>query len=65
MALLLSDHAKQRMFERGISLDEIRDILRAGRKWREGSTLHSSMRGIEIVYKILNSDTFVVTVHYT
>ena len=64
MTLLLSDHAKKRMFERGIALDEIKEILRRGKKWREGLILHSTMRGIEVIYKVRNSDTYVITVHY-
>ena len=64
MKLLLSDHAKQRMFERGIAVEEVREILMKGRKWREGATLHTVMRGIEVVYKVLNSDIFIITVHY-
>ncbi len=64
MRLLLSDHAKQRMFERGIPLEEVKEILVKGRKWREGETLHATMRGIEVVYKVLNSDIFIITVHY-
>ena len=64
MKLLLSDHAKQRMFERGIAVEEVREILMKGRKWREGATLHAVMREIEVVYKVLNSDIFIITVHY-
>ena len=64
MKLLLSDHAKRRMFERGITLEEVKEIMRKGRKWREGLTTHSSMRGIEVVYKVVNSDVFVITVYY-
>lgn len=64
MTLLLSDHAKKRMFERGISVDELKEILRKGRKWREGSTLHASMRNIEVVYKMIGSNTYVITVYY-
>ncbi len=64
MRLLLSDHAKTRMLERGINLEEIKEVLRKGRKWREGTTLHSAMRNIEVVYKVANSGLFVITVHY-
>ncbi len=64
MTLLLSDHAKKRMFERGITMDEVKEVMRKGRKWREASTIHATMRGIEVVYKIMNSDTFIITVHY-
>jgi hypothetical protein len=64
LRLLLSDHAKKRIFERGITMDEVKEVLRRGRKWREGLTLHSTMRGIEVVYKVRNSDTYIITVHY-
>lgn len=64
MKLWLSEHAKKRMFERGISLEEIKEVVREGQKWREGDTIHSKMHGIEVVYRILNSDLFVITVYY-
>jgi len=64
MRLLLSDHARKRMFERGISLEEIAEVLRRGRKWREGNTVHATMRDIEVVYRVVNSDIFVITVHH-
>ena len=64
MKLLLSDHAKRRMFERGITLEEIREVVVKGRKFREGSTTHASMRGIEVVYKVANSNIFIITVYY-
>lgn len=64
MRLLLRDHARKRMFERGISLEEITEVIRRGRKWREAGTVHATMRSIEVVYKVVDSDTFVITVHY-
>jgi hypothetical protein len=64
MTLLLSDHAKKRVFERGITLDEVKEIVRQGRKWKEDSVIHASMRGIEVVYRNIGSDTFIITVHY-
>lgn len=64
MKLRLSDHAKKRMFERGISLEEVKEIISRGQKWRGNGTVHARMHGIEVVYKIVNSDTFVITVYY-
>ncbi len=64
MTLLLSDHAKKRMFERGITVEEVKEMVAKGRKWREGSTIHATMRGIEVVYKTVDSDIFIITVHY-
>lgn len=52
------------MFERGISLDDVRETIRKGRKWREADTVHATIQDIEVVHKILDSDTFVITVHY-
>lgn len=60
----MSDHARKRMFERGISLEEVADAIRKGRKWRERDGLHAIIRNIEVVYKVANSDIFVITVHY-
>jgi hypothetical protein len=64
MRLLLSDHARRRMFERGISMEEIAEVITRGRKWREGERLHATVRNIEVVYKVAESDIFVITVHY-
>ena len=64
MKLWLSEHAKKRMFERGISLEEIREIVRRGQKWREGDTIHAKMHGVEVVYRTSNSNIFIITVYY-
>jgi len=64
MKLWLSEHAKKRMFERGISLEEIREVVQKGQKWREGDTVHSRMHGVEVVYRIIGSDVFVITLYY-
>lgn len=45
-------------------MDEIGEVVRRGRKWRERDTLHASMRNIEVVYKVVDSTIFVITVHY-
>ncbi len=64
MRLLLSEHAKKRMFQRGIPVEEVKEIISKGRKWREGSTIHPAMRGIEVVYRMVGLDAFVITVYY-
>ncbi len=64
MRLLLSEHAKKRMFERGIAVEEVKEIISKGRKWREGSTVHAALRSIEVVYRMVDSDAFVITVYY-
>jgi len=45
-------------------LEEITEVLRRGRKWREGHTVHATMRGIEVVYRVVESVVFVITVHH-
>jgi hypothetical protein len=64
MRVLVRDHARKRMFERGISMEEVTEAIRKGRKWREGDTLHATMRNIEVVYTVADSTIFVITVHY-
>jgi hypothetical protein len=64
MKLLLSDHARKRMFERGIPMEEVTEAIRKGMKWRQGDRVHATIRNVEVVYKIANSDIFVITVHY-
>ena len=63
LRLLLSDHARKRMFERGISMEEVAEAIRKGRKWRKGDGLHATIRNIEVVYELADSDLFVITVH--
>jgi len=64
MRLVLSDHARKRMFERGISLDEIVEVVRRGRKWREGDTVHATKRDVEVVYRVIGSNIYVITVYH-
>ena len=64
MKLWLSDHAKKRMFERGVSVSEVREVVQKGQKWREDDAIHSSMHGVEVVYRVVNSDVYVITVYY-
>jgi hypothetical protein len=64
MKLLLSDHARKRMFERGIPMEEVAEAIRKGRKWRSDDRVHATIRNMEVVYKVDNSDIFVITVHY-
>ncbi len=64
MRLLVSDHARKRMFERGISMEEVAEAIRKGRKWREADGLHATVRSMEVVYRVADSDVFVITVHY-
>jgi Ni/Co efflux regulator RcnB len=64
MRVFVRDHARKRMFERGISMEELTETIRKGRKWREGDTLHSTMRNIEVVYTVADSVIYVITVHY-
>ncbi len=45
-------------------MDEVTEAIRKGRKWREGDTLHATMRNIEVVYTLEDSIITVITVHY-
>jgi len=45
-------------------LDDIAEVARRGRKWREGDAVHATMRNVEVVYKVLGSDIYVITVYY-
>jgi hypothetical protein len=44
--------------------DRVKEIISRGQKWRENTTVHARMRRVEVVYKIVNSDVFVITVYY-
>jgi hypothetical protein len=46
------------------SFDRVKEIISRGQKWRENTTVHARTRGVEVVYKIVNSEVFVITVYY-
>ncbi len=64
MRVLVSGHATRRMFERGISMEAVAEAIRKGRKWRVADGLHATIRNMEVVYRVADSDIFVITVHY-
>ncbi len=45
-------------------MEEVIEAVRRGRKWREEDAVHASIRNIEVVYKMVDSTIFVITVHY-
>lgn len=48
----------------GYRVETLHITIIKGRKWREGASLHATVRNIEVVYKVADSNIFVITVHY-
>ena len=61
----LSKHAKQKKDFLGINVEEIKQVIIKGSKWKEDNTLHANMGGIEVVYKKFEYKIFVITVYYS
>ncbi len=50
------------MIERGISAKEVSEAINKGSKRRKGKEIISAHRHIEVVFKIINKDYYVITV---
>jgi hypothetical protein len=60
MKLLLSGHARKSMSERGIPMEEVAEAIQKGRKWRQADRVHASIRNVEVVYKVENSEKLII-----
>lgn len=58
-----SGHAKDQMIERGIAKEEVISALLRGAKRVFGEKVISGFAGIEVVYKQLPCNYFVITVY--
>jgi hypothetical protein len=58
-----SQHAKDRMIERGISRSEAEEAIGKGAKLRRGQKVFSRLRGVEIVYRKMPCNHHVITVY--
>ena len=56
-----SRHARMRMVERGISESEVSEAINKGSKRREGKKIIAAHRHIEVVFKVVNKDCYVIT----
>lgn len=63
MYFIFSKHAIDRMFVRGISKEEVKEILLKGAKFGPNSRglMHSRLYGIEVVYDKKNDTYKIVT----
>ena len=57
-----SRHARMRMVERGISEREVSEAITKGSKRRKGKEIIAAHRHIEVVFKIVNKEYYVITV---
>ena len=60
--LKYSRHARMRMIERGISEREVSEAINKGSKRRKGKEIVAAHRQIEVVFKIVNKEYYVITV---
>ena len=57
-----SRHARFRMIERGISEKEVSDAINMGSKQKQGNKIVSVHRHLEVVFKKVKDDCYVITV---
>ncbi len=62
MELLMSRHALEQSRERGISINEIKETIQKGAKFRQENKIISIYRHIKIVFKKMENKFFVITV---
>jgi len=64
LELQFTKHALEQMLERGVSKDEVREILLKGVKFGPDSkgSLHARMFGVEVVYARADSIYRIITV---
>ena len=59
MSIILTEHARERMVARGISLEEVKDAILKGSKRIQDGKIVATYRYFEVVYKKV-AETFVV-----
>ena len=59
---LYSKHAREKMIERGISVNEVEEALRSGAKEMQEEKVLHHYRYFTIVTKLLNNEQYVITV---
>lgn len=62
MKIILSKHAIEQARERGISIKQIRDVIKRGSKYLQDEKIVSDYTYIRVVYKKLKDENFVITV---
>lgn len=60
--ILFSAHARLRMVERGVSVDEVKAAIAKGTKRRQEEKIVASYQYFEVVYRKAGDDVFVITV---
>ena len=62
MRILFNRHARVRMVERGVSVEEVKAALVKGVKRRQEDRIVASYTYFEVVYRKARDDVFVITV---
>ena len=57
-----SNHAREKMVERGISEKEISNAINRGSKRTQDDKIVATYMYIEVVYKMIDDDAYVITV---
>ena len=60
MKLLLTRHAKERMAEKAVSLDMIREAIQKGAKVKQTDRYLASYGYIKVAYKIIGDDYYKI-----
>lgn len=63
MEIKLTRHAQEKMIDRGITKNEIKNVVGKGQKWfsHADGCWHSKMRGIEVVFEKQDRVAVIVT----
>ena len=64
MELLLSQHAKEQMIDRGFSKKEVEECLINGAKTIQNGKIISTYMDYRVVYKMINKTYFIITIMY-
>jgi len=62
MNIIMGRHAKQQARERGISINEIKICVQRGAKSLQGKKILSKYAHIQVVYKKIKENFFIITV---
>lgn len=62
MRILFSAHARLRMVERGVSVEEVKLAITKGTKRRQDDKIVAAYQYFEVVYRKADDDIFVITV---
>lgn len=60
MKLIITDHARQQMFERGIDEEQIKIAITRGAKFKQTEGYIASYTYIKVAYKCIGDETYKI-----